>query len=139
MRFALLLGLTFLVSPFLYAEEPGYTCSKEQVHGRAFTCNAINLTEAYHVPMWVLHTKPGAYRTWGEHFHQMSPKEWTMLEMRLYPVDQSEAPYDKITYRSYRSWVRTCPVGRGDKAVFSAYVEGIEPPPCRSLEKPKKN
>lgn len=124
MKLALLLGLSLLVSPFVYAGDVQMKCFGS---GRSFTCIGSGMGELDSAPLWIFHKKNQPYRTWGEEFkYQPTPKDWTVLEMRVYPWDQSGAPYNGVVFTQVRTWVRVCK----DRTVFYPYHEGIKPPAC---------
>jgi hypothetical protein len=108
---------------------PGFTCKTE---GQNFRCKALNTATNSTLPLWILHWK-GEFQAFGEEFVYRSPNEWSVIEMRLYPDDQSEAPYDSKIYLRSRSWTRIC---KG-RAVFYPYYEGVEPPPCKTMNSKK--
>jgi hypothetical protein len=108
---------------------PGFNCKTE---GQNFRCKALNIEEFSTLPLWVLHRR-GEFQAFGEEFVYRAPAEWSVIEMRIYPDDQSEAPYNSSVYIRTRSWTRIC---KG-RAVFYPFYEGVEPPPCKIATKKK--
>jgi hypothetical protein len=102
-----------------------FKCTKPS--GRSFMCYSVYPPEKYSLlPKWILHTKP-AYESFGEDFSLFdAPRSWTLLEMRLYPDDQSEAPYDGAVYLPFRAWVRNC----NGLATYAKYFENLPLPEC---------
>src|SRR5687768_12590447 len=128
---ALVVGLTLMVSPFLYADDtpPTYKCTKS---GKKVECVASNVERFALAPEWNFYLKRGIYRVYGETFeYHFTPSEWAVLEMKVYLNDEEQLKYDAVAYYSLKSWVRVC----GNRAVFFTYIEGIKPPGCKDANK----
>ena len=129
---ALCLGLTLLVSPFLYADcgpLPRFKCTKS---GKKITCLASNIEHYNIAPEWNFYLKRGIYRTYSEDFdYYFTPEYWAMLEMKVYcNLEDQPKDQNKVLAYSLKSWVRVC----GNRAVFARYIEGIKPPTCKDAD-----
>lgn len=114
--------MTVILAASLYSQDtprPKFSCINS---GRNFTCKASNIESYSLLPLWIF----GNYSAYGEEFGYVSPKEPRVLEMRVYPDDQSAAPYNSRVYFQALGWVRRCK----DKAMFAPYVEGQNAPGC---------
>lgn len=104
--------LTVGVTASVYGQEcatktdrPCYDC---QSYGKPAKCVSGNAEKiSIPVPEWRLHTKP-MYIVFGESFESRAPREWTVLEMRVYPDDQNGVPEDSVRVVVARGWVRLC-------------------------------
>jgi hypothetical protein len=102
---------------------PSFTC---ETFGRMFKCVAAGVDDYSILPEWSLHRHKSKRMSYGFEFSETAPKQWTLIEMKMFPDDQSGAPYDGIVAEIARVWVRQC----NGRAYFTRYFENVEPPAC---------
>lgn len=108
------------IASFCLAEDrPQITCKGT---GREFVCTAPGTQDYTYLPKWIYHTKP-IFESYGEEFRSKASKNWTILEMNIYPNDQSQAPYDGALYYHTEVWVGVC---KG-YTVFTYVIKEIKP------------
>lgn len=105
----------------------GFKCENE---GQDFRCVAFGVEDLEIAPLWILHSKH-PFQSYGYDLEYKAPAQWTVIEMRAYPNDQTGAPHDGRIYIRSRGWVRQC----NDRAVFYPYIEQIEPPSCQKMNR----